>query len=248
MQYFPSTFSELVVVVEDAPPAQLKEFATELASRLRQKPEIRHAIERFDTLFMLTHGYLLLPPAQLSRFTSVLQRLAGVNISTGLSHWDEILERGEKWLENPPPLSSGGINLKTTENSLHPLLVFLEQWYHFLESQEMPSSISWHEFIPPQGSKLFLKGGGYFSSRDGTSLFLFVKSSNSSEELEVIAPFVEKVRETAEDLRQEYTSAGIQVPTVGLTGLPVVSYEEYIALQKDIVLILCTAGVLILLL
>ena len=77
--------SELVVVVEDAPQAQLKEFATELASRLRQKPEIRHAIERFDTLFMLTHGYLLLPPAQLSRFTSVLQGLAGVHISTGLT-------------------------------------------------------------------------------------------------------------------------------------------------------------------
>ena len=240
--------SELVVVVEDAPQAQLKEFATELAGRLRQKPEIRHAIERFDALFMLTHAYLLLPPAQLSRFTSVLQRLAGLNISTGLTHWDEILERAEKWLENPPPRSNVGINLKTTENNLHPLLVFLEQWYYFLECQEMPSSIPWHEFIPPQGNKLFLKGGGYFSSRDGTSLFLFVKSSNSSEELEDIAPFVEKVRETAEDLRQEYTSAGIQVPTVGLTGLPVVSYEEYIALQKDIVLILCTAGVLILLL
>ena len=93
-----------------------------------------------------------------------------------------------------------------------------------------------------------MEGGGYFASRDGNALFLFVKSSSSSEELKIVAPFVETVKETAEDLRREYGSAGMQVPTVGLTGLPAVTYEEYVALQKDIVLILCTAGVLVLLL
>lgn len=240
--------SELVVVVEDAPQEQREAFATELASRLRQQPEIRHAIERLDTRFMLKHAYLLVPPKQLSRFTSVLERLAEVPVSTGVVHWEDILKKAENWLENPPSFSGVDINLETTEKSLHPLLVFLEQWYHFLKSQEVPESIPWHAFIPGQSNNLFLKGGGYFSSHDGTSLFLFVKSSNPSEELEVIAPFVEKVRETAEDLRQEYASAGIPAPSAGLTGLPAVTYEEYIALHKDIVLILCSAGVLVLLL
>ena len=76
--------SELVVVVEDAPQAELKEFATELAGRLRQRPEIRHAMERFDTRFVLEHGYLLVPPEQLSQFTSLMNQLAVHNaVHTG---------------------------------------------------------------------------------------------------------------------------------------------------------------------
>ena len=125
---------------------------------------------------------------------------------------------------------------------------FLNSGIAFSQSQEIPESIPWHEFISHPGAKRFVEGGGYFASRDGNALFLFVKSSSSSEELKIIAPFVEAVKETGEDLRQEYSSAGMQVPTVGLTGLPAVTYEEYLALQKDIVLILCTAGVLVLLL
>ena len=83
--------SELVVVVEDAPQAQLKEFATELAGRLRQRPEIRHAMERFDTRFVLEHGYLLLPPEQLSQFTSLMNQLVGTNSATRVAEWDEVL-------------------------------------------------------------------------------------------------------------------------------------------------------------
>jgi predicted RND superfamily exporter protein len=240
--------SELVVVVEDAPQAQLKEFATELAGRLRQRPEIRHAMERFDTRFVLQHGYLLVPPEQLSQFTSVLNGFAGPNAVTRAAEWGEALEEAADRLENPPALSNGDSDLKTTERRLSLLLFFFKQWYRFLISQETPESIPWHELISHPGAKRFVEGGGYFASREGDALFLFVKSSNSSEELNIIAPFVEAVKETAEDLRQEYGSAGMQVPTVGLTGLPAVTYEEYIALQKDIVLVLCTAGVLILLL
>jgi predicted RND superfamily exporter protein len=240
--------SELVVVVEDAPQVELKEFATELAGRLRQRPEIRHAMERFDTRFILEHGYLLVPPEELSQFTSVLNGLVGVNAPISGAGWGEALERAANFLENPPALSSLDRDLQTTERRLSLFLFFFKQWYRFLESQETPKSIPWHEFISHQGTKRFVEEGGYFTSRDGKSLFMFVKSSNASEELDVIAPFVEAVKETVEVLRQEHSSASMQVPTVGLTGLPAVTYEEYVALQKDIVLILCTAGVLVLLL
>jgi predicted RND superfamily exporter protein len=240
--------SELVVVVEDAPQVQLKEFATELAGRLRQRPKIKHAMERFDTRFVLKHGYLLVPTEQLAQLTSVLDGIVGGNAVTGAAGWGEVLEEAANWLEHPPALSSRDSDLKTTERRLSLLLFFFKQWYRFLISQETPESIPWHEFISHQGAKRFVEGGGYFASRDGNALFLFVKSSSSSEELNSIAPFVEAVKETVEDLRREYRSAGMQVPTVGLTGLPAVTYEEYAALKKDIVLILCTAGVLILLL
>ena len=152
------------------------------------------------------------------------------------------------WLENPPALSTLDSDLKTTERRLSFLSFFFKQWYRFLQSQDTPASIPWHEFISHRGAKRFVEGGGYFASRDGNALFLFVKSSNSSEELKDIAPFVEAVKETGETLRQEYSSAGVQVPTVGLTGLPAVTYEEYLALQNDILLIICSAGVLVLLL
>ena len=240
--------SELVVVVEDAPQAQLKEFATELADRLRQRPEIRHAMERFDTRFVLEHGYLLLPPEQLSQFTSLMNQLVGTNSTTRVAEWDEVLTEAALWLENPPALSALESDLKTTERRLSFISFFFKQWYGFLQSQDVPASIPWHEFISHGGAKRFVEGGGYFSSRDGNALFLFVKSSNSSEELKDIAPFVEAVKETGETLRQEYSSAGVQVPAVGLTGLPAVTYEEYLALQKDIILIISSAGVLVLLL
>ncbi|MDX1778052.1 MAG: MMPL family transporter, partial [Thermodesulfobacteriota bacterium] len=240
--------SELVVVVEGVPKNQLRGFSTELADRLRQRPEIRHAMERFDTRFVLERGYLLLPPDQLSQFTSLMNWLVDKNVSTGVATWDEILAQASDWLENPPSLSSPDSNLKTTERRLSLLSFFFNQWNRFLTSQETPESIPWHEFISHQGTKRFVEGEGYFASRDGNALFLFVKSSSSSEELKIIAPFVEAVKNTAEGLRQEYSSAGLQVPTVGLTGLPAVTYEEYLALQKDIYLIISSAGVLVLLL
>ena len=158
-------------------------------------------------------------------------------LSTRAAEWDEVLKEAALWLENPPALSNVDSDLKTTERRLFLLLFFFKQWYRFLESQDIPASIPWHEFISHRGAKRFVEGGGYFASRDGNALFLFVKSSSSSEELKIIAPFVEAVKETAEDLRREYGSAGMQVPTVGLTGLPAVTYEEYVALQNDIVLI-----------
>ena len=240
--------SELVVVVEGVPKNQLREFSTELAVRLRQRPEIRHAMERFDTRFVLERGYLLLPPDQLSQVTSFMNRLVDKDVSTGVATWDEILAQASDWLENPPSLSSPDSNLKTTERRLSLLSFFFNQWNRFLTSQETPALIPWHEFISHQGAKRFVEGEGYFASRDGNALFLFVKSSSSSEELKIIAPFVEAVKNTAEGLRQEYSSAGLQVPTVGLTGLPAVTYEEYLALQKDIYLIISSAGVLVLLL
>ena len=169
--------SELVVVVEDAPQAELKEFATQLAGRLRRRPEVRHAMERFDTRFVLEHGYLLLPPEQLSQFTSLMNQLVNNNSSTRVAEWDAVLTEAADWLENPPALSNLDSDLKTTERRLLFLSFFFKQWYQFLESQDIPASIPWHEFISHRGAKRFVEGGGYFASRDGNALFLFVKSS-----------------------------------------------------------------------
>lgn len=236
--------SELVVVVEDAPQTRLREFASELADRLRQKPEISSAMERFDTRFVLEHGYLLVPPEELSYFTSAVDKLPGVDAAAMAADWDEVLEEALYRLDQQAARSSLS-DLQTAEKRLLLPLFFFKEWRRFLESQETPASIPWHECIPHKGVER-LGGGGYFASRDGNALFLFVKSSRSSEELEIIAPFVEAVKKTVFDLRREYRAAGLEVPAVGLTGLPAVTYEEYSALQEDILLILSSAGVLVL--
>ena len=150
--------SELVIVVEDAPQADLREFATELAAGFNKRPEVKHAMERFDTRFVLEHGYLLVPPEQLSQFTSVLNGFAGPNAVTRAAEWDEALEEAAHWLENPPPLSNGDSDLKTTERRLSLLLFFFKQWYRFLISQEIPASIPWHELISHPGAKRLWKG------------------------------------------------------------------------------------------
>lgn len=236
--------SELVVVVENGSQDELKAFATELAARLRRRPEVRTAMERFDPGFVLRHAYLLLPPEQLSQFATVLNELPDMPADAG---WEELLDDALRRLEHRSPDASPG-DLKTAEQRLALPLLFFKQWQRFLASPENPGSIPWHECISSRVAQRFMGQGGYFTSRDGKTLFLFVKSSSPSEEFEIIAPFVAAVREAAEDLRREYRLSGKQVPTVGLTGLPAVTCEEYETLQKDISFILVSGGVLVLLL
>jgi predicted RND superfamily exporter protein len=236
--------SDLVVVVENGPQEDLKAFATALAASLQHKPEVSTAMERFDPQFVLRHAYLLVPPEQLSRFVSALNELPDVPAGGG---WDVLLDDVLHRLEHQSPDASPG-SLQTAEQRLALLLFFFKQWRRFLTSPENPGSIPWHECISGGVARRLMGEGGYFTSRDGKTLFLFVKSSSPSEEFEVIAPFIEAVRKTAEDLRREYRLAGKQVPTVGLTGLPAVTCEEYAALQRDISFILVSAGVLVLLL
>ncbi len=236
--------SELVVVVEKGPQEELKAFATELAVRLRQKPEVSTAMERFDPQFVLRHAYLLVPPEQLSQFASALNELPDVPAGGG---WDVLLDDALRRLEHQPVHESPG-DLQTAEQRLALPLFFFKQWQRFLAFPETAGSIPWHECISSGVAQRLMGEGGYFTSRDGKTLFLFVKSSSPSEEFEVIAPFIEAVRKTADDLRREYRLAGKQVPTVGLTGLPAVTCEEYAALQRDISFILVSAGVFVLLL
>jgi len=239
--------SELVVVVEDGSQEELKTFATELAVRLRRKPEVKTAMERFDPQFVLRHAYLLVAPEQLSQFAAALAGLPDVPPGEGAAGWDAFMDWALVLLEKPPARSTPG-DLKTAEQQLALPLFFFKQWQRFLTAQESSAAIPWHECIPGGAAQRLAGNGGYFASRNGKIFFLFVKSSSPSEEFDVVAPFVNAVRKTAEDLRDEYRLSGRQAPTIGLTGLPAVTCEEYAALQKDISFILLSAGILVLLL
>jgi predicted RND superfamily exporter protein len=239
--------SELVVVVENGPQDELKAFATELALRLRRLSEVRTAMERFDPQFVLRHAYLLVEPKQLSQLAAALTGLPDVRAVEGSAEWDAFLSQALTWLEHQPSQTRPD-DLQAAKQQLALPLFFFKQWQRFLTAQESPESIPWHECISNGVAQRLLGNGGYFTSRDGKILFLFVKSSSPSEEFDVVAPFVDAVRKTAQDLRDEYRLSGRQAPTIGLTGLPAVTCEEYVALQWDISFILVSAGILVLLL
>jgi hypothetical protein len=135
--------SDLIVVVENAEPEILEQFATDLASRLRHQPSIRQASERVDLLFFFTHAYLLVPQKQLAQFASVLQKLIGVPAPKELTDWDDALKRVELWLEKPPPLSTVEVDLQTAEGSLQMVWFFLEEWQRWLEAEQAPTEINW---------------------------------------------------------------------------------------------------------
>ncbi len=88
--------SDLIVVLEGAPRAELTSFATELAAELRAEPAIGPVAERLDPRFFLEHAYLLMPAERLDRLGSMMS--APVQ-PLGL---DESLQKAMAWLEGDP--------------------------------------------------------------------------------------------------------------------------------------------------
>jgi predicted RND superfamily exporter protein len=236
--------SDLIVVLEGAPRDQLEAYATDLAARLRKEPEIGQASERLDMRFFLEHAYLMMPPEQLDRFGAAMNTLAGLDLPGDTRGLDASLQKALTWLKAPSPLTD--IDIRTAEEGVETLAFALEEWRRWLSSEQPPTELDWSRLLARHGAEGMAKG--YFTSRDGRMLFLFVHAKNSSEEFEALAPFVGKVEAVAAALAEEARAAGRIPPTVGLTGLPAIEYEEYIAVRKDIILVVSSAAVLIALL
>ena len=227
--------SDLIVVLENAPAEEMQTFAGELAGRLRTEPEVSQAIERLDLGFFLAHAYLMLPPEQLDGIASALAE------TEGSQSLDASLEKGLRWIETPPYTPDA--DLGKAEEGLETLALFLAEWHRWLTAEPVPDALDWAPLLARHGAEGM--ASGYFTSRDGRMLFLFVRARNTSEEFRDLAPFVEKVRAVAAELSKNAQAAGRHPPTVGLTGLPAVEYEEYVAVRKDIVLVISTAAVAI---
>ena len=240
--------SDLIVVLEGAPRRAMEKFAADLAEDLRRLPTVRQVSERVDLTFFFKHAYLLVPPKPMRQFSSVLQRLIGIPPKKKLADWDDAFRRVESWLDNPPPLSTVEVDLQTAEGGLRMMLFFAEEWLRWIEERKVPEEIAWQRFLAHYGAGELAAGKGHYTSRDGRMLFVFVSPQDTTEEFEAVDPFIREVRKTIRELRGRYQVAGLPTPRAGLTGLPAVTHEEFITVQKDILLIVCTAAVFILLL
>ncbi|WP_139557351.1 sterol transporter cytoplasmic membrane protein BstA [Methylotetracoccus oryzae] len=229
--------SDLIVVLDNAPREELESFANELAAKLRQEPEIRQVTERLDIRFFMERAYLLAPVETFDQVDTYLRTGAPVTLP-GLP---VALKRALDWIEAHPPVS--GIDLATAEQSVAGFGLFLNEWQRWLEADTAPAGLDWKQLLATQGARGM--GDGYFASRDGRMLFLFVHPENPSGAFEARRPFIEKVRAVAGELSGQAKAAGRTAPTVGLTGLPAVEYEEYLDIEHDIALVIWTAAGLI---
>jgi uncharacterized protein len=240
--------SDLFVVVDGAPRPVLEHFVSELAGRLRRQDGIQDVLEKIDIDFFLRHAYLLVPAGPLKQFQRVLGKLISVPMPKALDSWEEAFSRLDKWLDEPPALSGVDVDLKTADASMRMVIFALDEWLRWIDSPTVPEEIDWQRLVTSHGGAQLAAGKGYFTSHDGKMFFLFVHPTAISEEFKVVKPLIAGVRKAAEDLRHEYQKRGGEAPRVHLTGLPAVTYEEFDAIQHDIVFTVSTAAVLIMLL
>jgi predicted RND superfamily exporter protein len=232
--------SDLMVVLEGAPPSELESFANDLAAKLEVEPEIGQATARLDMAFFLDHAYLMIPAEALDK----LAALANQPILGG--GMEESLRKALSWSKDHPPLGGTDTDLQTAEASLNLTAFFLEEWQRWLSAETAPASLDWNRLLAKNGAAGM--ADGYFASHDGRMLFLFVHPKIPSEDFENLGPFVDKVKQVSADLAKQAEAAGRTPPTVGLTGLPAIVYEEYVNIRQDITLVLFTAAGLIALL
>ena len=236
--------SDLIVVLEGAPRRELEAHADALAARLRAEPEVGQVSERLDVRFLLEHAYLMAPPERLDQFAAGLDKLKGMDLPGDGKSLDAALQNALTWLKSPPPMAD--TDIRSAEEGLEVLDFFLGEWRRWLSAEPPPTELDWSRLLARQGAGELAKG--YFTSRDGRMLFLFVRPKDPSEEFKALAPFIQKVEATAAALAGEAKASGRVPPTLGLTGLPAVEYEEYLAVRKDIVLVISSAAALIALL
>ena len=229
--------SDLMVVLEGAPRSELEPFANDLAAKLQTEPEIGQATSRLDMAFFLEHAYLLMPAEGLDKLAAMASKPI---FGDGL---EENLHKALIWSKDHPPLGGTDTDLQSAEASLNLAAFFLEEWQHWLSAETAPTGLDWNRLMARNGA-----GGmadGYFASRDGKMLFLFVHPKNPSGDFKNLGPFVDKVKQVSADLVEQAKAAGHTPPTVGLTGLPAIEYEEYVNIRKDITMVIFTAAGLI---
>ncbi len=242
------TGSTLVVVAGGAPLPVLKTFVTRFAARLRRQPEIAEAVERLDLDFFERHAYLMAPHALLNQLRAWTLKYKRVLKIPGTITMEQALDRVEKWLANPPDMPVQNLDIQAVHQGIIRVNLLLNQWLHWVNANRTPQRIPWARLTNHPELERFLAHDGYFLTHDHKMAIILVNPSNTSEEINVLSGFINTVRAVGNTLRAKFAREGKPVPFFGITGLPAVDYEAHRAVRSDILMIVLTAGVLVLLL
>lgn len=242
------TGSNLMVVIKDAPLPVLESFATEFARRLRQQPEIGEATERIDLDFFSRNAFLMVPPPLLDRIKQWITKNKRTLKIPGTITRKQAMDQVKKWLDDPPEFSVDNVDMRTAKQGLNRVKFILGQWLRWVQSPKVPETIPWERLINRPEAERFLHGNGYFMTHDHKMLIMLTSARNTSEEIKVLNAFIQRVRKTGDALRTEFAKQGKPVPNFGFAGLPAVEHEAYSAIRSDMLMIVSTAGILVLLL
>lgn len=229
--------SDLVVALEKAPRENLEEFASLLAERLQSAPEVAQATDRIDTAFLKSHLYLLLPKEQLQQIRGLMEKASSAD-SSDLS---TLIRQAE---DLKLPAFGPEVNISEVGILIDAVNALIMEWERFIEAPASPQpELKLQGLMKALGAEQI--ENGYFSSRKGDMLLVFIHARAKGEDFETLEPFNRRIQETAEKIRQEFKTQGKTAPEWTLTGLPAIEYEEYIDIGRDIQLVIWTAALLI---
>lgn len=236
--------SDLIVVLEGAPPEELQIFAENLAAALAVEPEVAQATARIDLGFLLDHAYLAVPEDKLKSLEKMLDQAGGVAVPGDAAQLDAALQQLLRQIGAGPSAPDAGVDVASAEAGLKSLTAVLDEWRHWLTADRVPAALDWGRLLAGQGGGE-IAHDGYFLSRDGGMYFLFVHPASASEDFDSTGPFIEKVKAVAATLAGKSKAAGRVPPKIGLTGLPAIEYEEHVSIRHDIAMVVGSSAALI---
>ena len=191
-------------------------------------PYIVRVQSRLDQVFFKAHGLLVAEQKEIERMRRVF---TDVNLVPLLRHLNDDFEREYSGSEE---------NLRDDEQMVTAQIEGLEQLLASMERAASGESVSRGEVSATLDRFLF--GSPYFLNRDGTMALLFIQPNFTINDIDSYLYFVPRLERT---LKQRAQSLGVEA---GLTGLLVVSKDEFVTSQQGVVMSMTIAVVLILLL
>lgn len=231
---------DLVVVAKGDDPVALRAFTDRVSEALRSAPDVAAVFHRVDLSSFEARAPLFIDAPDLARLESVAGSEAFARLRTAdvpavrISALAELIERASREV-TPADLAGGSSEPARIVSEV--LSARLPEVFATLASYARSDAREPVEFISRETAmqalldsehRAGLDARGYLTAQDGKAAVLFVRPTYTRDEMSVVVPFVERVREACRD-------AARHVPGVrfGLTGIPASEVDELAALRRD---------------
>ena len=231
---------DLVVVAKGDDPEALHAFTDRVSEMLRSAPDVAAVFHKVDLSYFESRAPLFIDEGLLARLESLSDSEAFARLRTTddpavrISALAELIERASRELK-PTDVLDGSSGASDTVSRL--LSARLPALFETLESYATSDARAPVEFISRETAiqaildverRAGLDPQGYLTAQGGKAAVLFVRPTYTQDEMSVVLPFVERVREACR--RAEREVAGVRF---GLTGIPASAVDELEALQRD---------------
>ncbi len=228
---------DLVIVVDGEDPTSVRRFMDEVVISIRDEPGLAQSVfHRVDLSAFERHGLLYLDEADLDR----LRKIAELEPTRRLMSDEPAAARISALsalLGQAPTIVGPDAGPRQSELMAMTLGRLIDAFHGYaLEGREGPLSLldrkaALSAALDDRGAPGGIDAEGYFTLHDGTTGVVFVRPPYTRDEMQVVLPFVARVRAACAKVAE-------QIPSVeyGLTGIPATQRDEFYAIQRDTVL------------